>query len=193
MSEPTLGDGDRRFLLRLARATLDQRLAGGPAPPGPPDTGPVTEVRGAFVTLRAHGDLRGCIGHVVGTVPLWQSVRDNAVNAALRDPRFAPVAAAELPSLAIEISALTPLRPATSAAEVEVGRHGLMVERGPCRGLLLPQVATEWGWDRDAFLAHTCRKAGLPGDAWRSPDARLWLFEAEVFSEDALGLGPAAS
>ncbi len=174
---------ERSFLLVLARRTLEARLGGLALPEASPPPGPLTEPRGAFVTLTGRdGALRGCIGHVEGAVPLWQSVRENAVAAALRDPRFPPVRLAELDELHLEISALSPLERAAPDA-VEPGRHGVLVEHGFHRGLLLPQVATEYGWDRETFLDHTCRKAGLRPGCWQSADTRLWVFTAEVFGE----------
>ncbi|MCG6962389.1 MAG: AmmeMemoRadiSam system protein A [Acidobacteria bacterium] len=181
--ERPLAEEEKQFLLRLARQTLEAQLEGEPLPSATPSPGPLTEARGAFVTLTRSGELRGCIGHVVGVAPLWRSVRENVLNAALRDPRFPPVEASELPSLHIEISALTPLREVATPDEVIVGRHGVMIENGPFRGLLLPQVATEYGWDRATFLDHTCRKAGLQAGCWRRPDTRIHVFSAEIFSE----------
>ena len=177
---------DKRFLLRLARETIERRLAAQALPEPDPPAGPLTEPRGAFVTLTRNGQLRGCIGHVVGVEPLWQSVRDNAINAAFRDPRFPPLEPDELDTVEIEVSALTPLQVVDSPDDVHVGIHGVMVERGPFRGLLLPQVATEYGWDRETFLDHTCRKAGLPPGCWKDPSTRIEVFSAEVFSEREL-------
>jgi AmmeMemoRadiSam system protein A len=139
------------------------------------------EERGAFVTLTRAGQLRGCIGYPEPHYPLQDTIIRSAVSAALHDPRFPPVTPTELPDINIEISVLSPLSPATPEA-VEVGRHGLVIEKGHARGLLLPQVPVEWGWSRDEFLAHLCRKAGLPTDAWQW-GASLFTFTAEVFSE----------
>jgi AmmeMemoRadiSam system protein A len=178
-------DGERRILLQLARDAIACRLHGRPAPVIDPPPGPLGEERGAFVTLTLDGALRGCIGHVVGTLALWETVRENAVNAAFHDPRFPAVTPAELDRVTIEISALSPLCAVSSPDEIEVGRHGLMIRLGAARGLLLPQVASDLGWDRLTFLSQTCRKAGLDRDAWRRPDAVLEVFEAEVFGEIA--------
>ena len=142
----------------------------------------------SFVTWKKDGKLRGCIGSVEPVRPLWADVEANAVHALLRDPRFRPATAAELPLLRLEISVLTPFAPAADPARtVRIGQHGLLVERGPCRGLLLPQVPVEWGWDVETFLEHACRKAGLPVDAWRDSarPASVSTFEAEVFGEPA--------
>lgn len=179
-----LSAAEQSALLTLARETLERHFEGRPWSGSEPRHGALAERRGAFVTLRLAGELRGCIGHVEGVQPLWQSVRDNALSAAFRDPRFPPLSEAELGGVRIEISALTPLRRVTSVDEIEVGRHGLLVERGSSRGLLLPQVPIEWGWNLETFLAQTCRKAGLAADAWRLEDTILKLFEAEVFGEE---------
>ena len=173
---------DRRFLLDLARATITASLCDRPVPSAIPDSNVLLETRGAFVTLKIDGVLRGCIGHVIGVAPLWQAVRDNALAAAFDDPRFPPLASDELPQVGIEISALTPLH-RSSAEEVVVGRHGILIENGAARGLLLPQVATEYGWDRETFLDHTCRKAGLEPGCWRRSDTTISTFSAEVFGE----------
>jgi len=178
-----LNDDEKQFLLELARATLEAQLAGRPLPSPTPPEGPVTAPRGAFVTLIADGELRGCIGHVTAVEPLWRSVQDNAVSAALHDPRFPPVEASELQSITIDISALTPMREVASPDEIVVGRDGIMLERGSARGLLLPQVATEQGWDLETFLDRTCHKAGLRPGCWRDPETRLLAFSAEVFSD----------
>ncbi len=139
--------------------------------------------RGAFVSLHtASGELRGCIGTILPVGPLDETVTRMAVAAAVEDPRFLPVTLPELANLHIEISALTVPEPA-DPERVEVGRHGLIVTRGPRKGLLLPQVAPEWGWDRFEFLDQTCRKAGLPAGTWREPGTRVEWFEAEVWGE----------
>lgn len=139
---------------------------------------------GAFVTLEtASGALRGCIGSIQAVAPLYRAVAGSAFNAAFRDPRFEPVEPEELSALHIEISVMGPILPVTDLSEIEVGRDGLIISRGGYAGLLLPQVASEHGWDRDTFLEQTCRKAGLPTDAWQSPGTRIERFSAEVFGE----------
>jgi len=178
-----LNSDQRRWLLRLARATIDARLKKFRLPDDAPADGALTEIRGAFVTLTAEGSLRGCIGHVVGTEQLWLSVRSNALNAALRDPRFPALDASELPAVEIEISALTPLWRVADLEQIIIGRDGLVIERGSHRGLLLPQVAERYGWSASEFLAHTCRKAGLEPGSWRDPETVISAFSAEVFSE----------
>jgi AmmeMemoRadiSam system protein A len=177
----TLGPEERTWLLGLARSTITARLRKEPLPDRQPVPGPLTEIRGAFVTLTIAGALRGCIGHVIGTEPLWLSVRANAINAAFRDPRFPPLSASELPTIEIEISALTPLWPVSSPDEIVIGRDGLVIERGVNRGLLLPQVAERYGWSPVEFLDQTCRKAGMEPGCWRSNQTRIEAFSAEVF------------
>ncbi len=178
-----LSDIQKRRLLQVAHRALQAAVADG-QPPAVDTTDPdLAELRGAFVTLKKQGQLRGCIGYVEPRVPLIEAIADNAESAALHDPRFPPVSGAELPDIEIEISALTPLEPVKSVDDIEIGRHGLMIKCGINRGLLLPQVPVEWGWTRDEFLAHTCMKAGLPADAWQRDDAELLWFEAEVFGE----------
>lgn len=178
-----ISEDSKQYLLRLARTSVEARIYGEALPDDQPDDPALLQTRGAFVTLKIEGRLRGCIGHVIGVSPLWKAVRDNAIAAAFEDPRFDPLRADELPVTHIEISALTPLRRA-SADEIEIGRDGVLVERGPARGLLLPQVPVEYGWDLETFLDHTCRKAGLEPGCWRHPDAVISAFCAEVFGED---------
>ncbi len=182
-----LSPAGRRALLRLARASVAARAAGLAAPAPVADDVPALKA-GAFVTLRRSGELRGCIGHIEAERPVAEVVVRVAASAALEDPRFPPVRPAEVPALDIEISVLGPLERVDPGdpSQIEIGRHGLVIERGHHRGLLLPQVASEWGWDREAFLSHLCAKAGLARDAWRS-DATVFRFEAEVFSDADAG------
>ena len=177
---------ERAALLRLARDTIAAYLTGSAPPPPVGLTDPGAH-SGAFVTLHADGELRGCIGHPGSSKPLDDVVGACAVAAATEDPRFPSLTAAELPDVEIEISVLTPIRPVDDVGEIEVGRDGLIVQDGFRRGLLLPQVATEHKWDRDTFLSHTCLKAGLRPDAWRT-GARISRFQAEVFSESSEGI-----
>lgn len=172
----------RALLLRLARGTIEARLEGRSYSPPEPVDEALLEPRGAFVTLKIHERLRGCIGHVVPVAPLWVAVRENAEAAAFSDPRFPVLGFDELGDVRIEISALTPLAPC-SAADIRVGRDGVLIERGSSRGLLLPQVAIEYGWDVETFLDHTCRKAGLAAGCWRDPTTTISRFSAEVFGE----------
>lgn len=148
----------------------------------------LSRLDGAFVSIHKQGDLRGCIGHIEANEPLGGVVARCAVAACSSDPRFPAVSASELPHLDIELSVLGPLERITGPDDFEIGRHGLVVEMGWHRGLLLPQVATEWNWDRETFLAQTCHKAGLARDAWKQ-GATVWRFEAEVFGEQTLHHG----
>jgi AmmeMemoRadiSam system protein A len=173
---------DRALLLQIARQSIAAHL-GGRAVPGFEVTPELDKPGAAFVTLNKHGRLRGCIGHTVAIQPLSTTVSECAIAAAVRDHRFLPVSRKELDELEIEISVLTPLKRVTSLENIVVGRDGLMIELGQQRGLLLPQVATEYGWSRQEFLEQTCRKAGLPGNAYQSSEAIIYSFQAEVFSE----------
>ena len=172
---------ERTLLLRIARDAIAARVVGRVAPTVVL-SGVLAREAGAFVTLRIERQLRGCTGHIRQDEPLGSVIPRCAEAACSSDPRFNAVTAAEVPRLALEISLLEPLEAITGAGDVEVGRHGLVVELGRRRGLLLPQVAADWGWDRETLLAETCHKAGLPRDAWKHA-ASLWRFEAEVFGE----------
>ena len=181
-----LSNEEKRFLLRLALTSLEAAVRGEvPLPPVeiPPR---LRERGGAFVSLHKKGLLRGCVGYVQAANPLYRTVLEVAAAAALHDPRFEPVRPEELPDLEVEISVLSPCRTARPE-EIEVGVHGLMITSGPIRGLLLPQVAVEHHWSRERFLEETCRKAGLPLDAWQK-DAKIEVFTAEVFNERSLPL-----
>jgi AmmeMemoRadiSam system protein A len=174
-------EAQRQAILELARAAVHAQVSGGPLPSVAID---LPDATGAFVTLKRAGQLRGCLGTLECRRSLAEEVARCAANAASEDPRFPPVALPELDGLDVEVSVLGPLEliDPTDPDAIVVGRHGLVVERGSCRGLLLPQVAPEWGWTRDQFLTHTCRKAGLPDDAWRR-GARVYRFEADVFGD----------
>jgi AmmeMemoRadiSam system protein A len=181
--ELVLTDAERLALLQTARAAIAARL-GEPARPLPEPSGALLAPCGAFVTLHKGKNLRGCIGFLAASRPLVQTVREVAVSSAFDDPRFPPLQKGELARITIEISVLSPLRRITDVKEISVGIHGILIKRGFRSGLLLPQVATEQGWDRQTFLEHTCRKAGLPADAWSSPESSLEIFSAIVFHEE---------
>jgi AmmeMemoRadiSam system protein A len=181
---PLLSDETRRQLLDLARRTLEAKFRGEPPPRLASDrSSPFGESRALFVTLKRAGRLRGCIGTLAPEGDLARTVPRFALRAAFEDPRFPPLAAHELPECAIEISVLTPPRLVEDVEEIVVGRDGLILEADGRRGLLLPQVATEWGFDRETFLSELSLKAGLPPNAWQDPQARVFAFQAEVFSE----------
>lgn len=168
-------------LLALARSVITCRLQGGSY--RTPDDEVFQREYGAFVTLHKDGKLRGCIGYIEGYKDIVSSIAEMAIAAAFRDPRFPPVQAAELPDLQIEISLLSPLVLVQDISEIQVGRDGLFLQQGSASGLLLPQVATEWNWDRATFLTQVCSKAGLPDKAWQHESAELYRFTAKIFSE----------
>jgi len=176
-----LSEADQQLLLRLARRGLEESVRRHRLPEVNELSDGARADRGAFVTLRKAAQLRGCIGVVEALQPLYRTVIECAVSAALHDPRFPPVTPDELPELRTEISVLSPLAQ-VSPDQIEVGRHGLMISQGPKRGVLLPQVAVEWHWDSARFLEETCRKACLPADAWRR-GARIEAFTVQAFGE----------
>src|SRR5215472_4668299 len=179
---PEYSQQERDILLHLAHHAIDSTFDGSALDLHPP-TSHLAELRGAFTTLHLHGKLRGCIGYVIPTHSLYRTVAETAQAAAFDDPRFQPVTAEEAPKLKVEISVLSLLQP-IRPEEVLVGIHGLVVTYGGRRGLLLPQVPVEWGWNREIFLAQTCLKAALPPDAWLQ-GAELQAFTAEIFGEDS--------
>ena len=178
-----LDAAEKKALLSLARMTLDSYLTSKKTPPCDSAAGGLVDKKGAFVSLHNGEELRGCIGQLYPDRELYKIVQHCAVSAALEDVRFMPVTREELPELSIEISVLTPFRRVRNVEEIEVGKHGLYLVQGRFRGLLLPQVATQYGWDRTTFLEQTCRKSGLPESAWRDPQTIIQTFEAEVFSD----------
>lgn len=181
-----LSQEQRQQLLRIARESIEAVLDGQrPALTADDFDETLRKPAGAFVTLRTKDqhDLRGCIGSIQAVGPLWQSVSNSAINAAFRDPRFHPLQKDEWPSIELEISVMGPIEVVADPDEIVVGRDGLIVTHGRNAGLLLPQVATEYGWDRETFLSHTCAKAGLHPDSWRTPGCRIERFSAEVFGE----------
>ena len=182
-----LTDDERKTLLNLSRDALLGFLKNGDFKADKQKyaiTPRLKEHNGVFVTLTKQGQLRGCIGYVEGIKPLWEAVIDNTQNAAFEDPRFPSVKLKEFDDISIEISVMTPLHLVKSVDEIVIGKHGLVIEKGWHRGLLLPQVPVEWKWDRDEFLVHICAKAGLPATAWKDPSTKLYVFSAQVFSEE---------
>lgn len=180
-----LSSEEKSYLLRLARASLKayfEKREWEPEAPSPEKYPHLWERRGVFVTLFKRGELRGCIGDIAPEEPLFRSVAKVALSSALSDPRFPPLREEELSELEIEISVLSPFKKA-SPEDLVLGRQGIYLKKGYHRGLLLPQVATEYGWDRETFLRMGCRKAGLPEDCYLDPEVELYLFEAEVFKE----------
>lgn len=186
--ETALTSAEKATLLRLARDTLEACLKDRKTPDargGPYAITPaLREHRGAFVTLKAQGKLRGCIGYIQPIEPLYEAVQQNAINAATRDSRFSPVKANELSTIEIEISALTPPVPVASCQDIVLGRHGIILKKGSHQAVFLPQVAPEQGWDLSETLRHLSLKAGLSGDDWRDPDAEFLVFTAEVIEAE---------
>lgn len=175
---------DRKELLHIARCSLGDYLETGRLARDRPQRENLLQPAGAFVTLKTRqGGLRGCIGTFVASAPLYQTVREMAVAAGTRDPRFPAVTVDELRALHLEISVLSPREVLADPRDVQVGVHGLCLSLVPHHGVLLPQVPVEQGWDRETFLAHLSIKAGLPRDAWKDPAARLESFTAQVFGE----------
>jgi len=176
-----LSPEQRRQLLQFARQTIAATV-GQAAPSEPPaDLAPLPGC-GAFVSLHLNARLRGCVGMLESNLSLPETIARCAVRAATEDPRFRPLTPAELTKVALEISLLSPLTQA-AAAQVEPGRHGVLVRKNNFAGLLLPQVAQKYHWSRERFLEETCKKAGLPGNAWQDADTMILVFTAEVFSE----------
>lgn len=178
-----LADDEKRELLRIARATLREHAYSGRIPPGKPHRESLLAPAAVFVTLHHEGELRGCIGCVDEEKPLYRAIQEMAVAAATRDPRFKPVSSDEVDGLEIQISVLGATRKIGGPDEITIGEDGVRVDAGGRRGLLLPQVASDAGWDAATLLRKTCAKAGLPDDTWQQPDAELHAFSAQVFSD----------
>lgn len=183
--ELSLSAKDKKTLMQIARTTIEHRVKGEKVPEFQVDSPVLRENRGAFVTIKEHGQLRGCIGYIEAIKPLYITIREMAEAAALNDPRFPPVSPKELSSLDLEISVLTPLKKIKDISEIETGKHGILLKKGYHQGVFLPQVATEQGWDRTTFLNELCGKAGLyDPNCWKEKDAEIYIFSAEVFEEE---------
>ncbi len=180
---PPLTETQKKKLLSIARKTLEEYVSSKTAPNIDMKDGRLSERSGVFVTLNRDGQLRGCIGFIKPVAPLYRSVVEMTVAAASRDMRFRPVTDNELKDISIEISVLSPLKLIRSPNEIVVGRHGLYIVKDGNSGLLLPQVATHYKWNRDEFLRNTCSKAGLTDDAWKDKETKIFIFSAQVFSE----------
>jgi len=179
-----LNQEQRKKLLKIARSSIEMYLKTGKKLEVKESDIQFNENMGAFVTLHKHEELRGCIGNLIGSQPLYLVIRDMAVESAVGDPRFPEVKLDELKDIEIEISALSPLKRVNSIDEIELGKHGVLIRRGSSSGVFLPQVATETGWSKEEFLANLCaHKAGLASDCWKDKNTELYVFTAEVFSE----------
>lgn len=181
--ELKLSEDEKKELLTIARKTLESYLNNKKIPEFKVSSENLKKRYGVFVTLEKFGELRGCIGYIEGIKPLYEGVIDNAINAALRDPRFPPVSLRELKDIKIEITILSPFKKIEDINKIVVGRHGIFIKRGFSQGLLLPQVATEYGWDRETFLKHACLKAGLEPNCYQDKDTEIYIFEGLIISE----------
>jgi len=177
---------EKLYLLETARTAIESQIYGKEINPTLPDSHILREERGVFVTLKKNEDLRGCIGYIEGVEPLYRAVSTMAVKAGFHDPRFPPLSKEELNAVNIEISVMTPLRKIQNVSEVSVGEHGIYIKRGYDSGLLLPQVAVDWGYDRNKFLSSTCMKAGMGPDCYNDPETEIYIFSAEIFSEEEM-------
>lgn len=174
---------EKKYLLSLSRKIVTLKSEGKSIQEEDYFSASLKLPTGLFVTLYKSQQLRGCIGYVEGIKPLQNAVAEMSVSAAFEDPRFPPVDKDEVKDIVIEISVLSPLETISDTTEIEIGKHGLIIEKGFMRGLLLPQVATEYDWDVLTFLEQTCQKAGLPTDAWKDKETKIQIFSAEIFSE----------
>jgi AmmeMemoRadiSam system protein A len=178
-----LTDQEKNTLLDIAKSTIAAKTNRQETPRFTIDSETLKQKRGAFVTLKKGGQLRGCIGYIKAYKPLWETVQEMAVAAAFNDPRFPALKKNELNQLTFEISVLSPLKRIRDIDEIQVGRHGLYIVSGYHSGLLLPQVATEYKWDRETFLEQTCYKAGLNSQSWRDPETEIYIFSADYFGD----------
>ena len=173
---------EQRELLKIARDAIVTVVTNGNTPSAETASPGLNGPNGCFVTIKQQERLRGCIGNFVSDKPLCKLVQEMAVSAATRDPRFYPMKRQDLDDFTLEISVLSPLEKITSVDQIHVGKHGIYIVKNSYRGVLLPQVATEYGWDRETFLQHTCVKAGLPENAWQK-ECDIYIFSALVFGE----------
>jgi len=178
--EDLLNKDQQKFLLGLARQTIKHFLKTGNILKPKIEDKRLKEKRGAFVTLKVNDQLRGCIGYPLPYKPLWETITDVAISAATQDFRFESITLEELPDTKIEISVLSLPKPIKDIKEIEVGKHGIIISKGPCKGLLLPQVPVEWNWDLETYLSHGCLKAGLDEDEWKK-GVDIEIFSAQVF------------
>ena len=178
-------DETKQVLLKIARDAIEAHLLGEPVPLVQTDNIDLLQTAGAFITLRNQGALRGCIGQMTSELPLYQVVQEKAVAAATQDPRFHPVDPHELSDLTIEISVLSPLEKTNRPEDIEVGKHGVLIEKSGWRGVLLPEVPITYGWNRTTFLDQVCIKAGLPPGSWKT-GADLFVFTSEHFGDETI-------
>jgi len=179
-----LNEAQKKRLLQIARETIEAHIKDNKRLDFTEDDPTLNRELGAFVTLHKHGQLRGCIGNIIGRGPLYLTVVDMAIESATGDPRFPQVTASELKDIEIEVSVLSELKKITSPDEIVMGKHGVLIRSGFRSGVFLPQVATETGWSKEEFMSNLCaQKAGLPADAWKKGECDIYIYTAEVFSE----------
>lgn len=182
-----LTDDEKRTIIKIARSSIEEEFGLGTFDFGSEISPLLNQKCGVFVTLTIDGELRGCIGYIIGDKPLHELVYDVAKKSAFEDPRFYPLTEEELDNIEIEISVLSHPKKINSIEEIEIGKHGLIIQKGPFHGLLLPQVATKYNWTVKEFLEHTCLKAGLSKNEWKDPQTKIEIFTADIFSEKELG------
>jgi len=188
--EAPLNQRQQEILLDIAQQTVENYVRFGQIPDFEVEDERLWQPEGAFVTLYNHGQLRGCIGRVVSNQPLWQTVRDMAVSAATQDPRFQPISPEELPELTYEVSVLSVPQEIGDWRKIELGKHGVIIQRGLNSGVFLPQVAEETGWNLEEFLTQLCvGKAGLEPDCYKNPQTTIKVFTAQVFKRNANQVG----
>lgn len=180
-----LNKSEASILLEIAREAILHQVQGQNYSPTPLEGKTLNERSGCFVTIKRDGQLRGCIGNFQARQPLYREVAQMAAASATEDPRFQAMSPAELDDFTLELTVLSPLEKIEDTNQIEIGRHGIYIEKGVHRGVLLPQVATEHGWDRITFLQQTCLKAGLPGDAWQAADADIYIFSGQIVAEES--------
>ena len=178
-----LSKSEATELLKIARYAITQQIKNEAYNPEPREEKALNMHSGCFVTIKQNGHLRGCIGNFQSQQPLFQEVATMAVAAASQDPRFPPMNRNELDNFTLEITILSPLEKIDNTDQIEVGTHGIYIIKGFNRGVLLPQVATEYGWDKETFLRQTCVKAGLPENSWQQPDAEIYIFSGQIIHE----------
>lgn len=181
--EKELSTQEQQILLDIARQAIVDQVSLGQFEVEPREEKSLNSRSGCFVSIKQNGKLRGCIGNFQSSQPLFSEVAEMAVSSATKDPRFYPMQKNDLKDFKLEISVLSPLEKVEEVNEIEVGKHGIYLEKSFHRGVLLPQVAVEHGWDRETFLMQTCIKAGLPTTAWQAEDAEIYIFSAQIFAE----------
>jgi AmmeMemoRadiSam system protein A len=179
----SLTSEEKKYLLALSRRIISLKAEGKEYQDEDYFSSSLKLQTGLFVTLHKHDQLRGCIGYIEGIKPIQNAVVEMSVSAAFEDPRFPPIEKSEIDNIDIEISVLSPLETISDTSQIEIGKHGIIIEKGLMRGLLLPQVATDYEWDVKTFLEQTCKKAGLPANAWKEETTKIQIFSAEIFSD----------